>query len=115
MSNAGYFPPAAPGGMIVAPPMASHPSNYSTKSLRRTASFGAYGGDPYARRIKFRVRNSWRAGISLAEALGGVRLSDSHQYTFHDLSVDGAGRMLLRVRVRALPTCTPTRVCAVLT
>ncbi|EIM88382.1 uncharacterized protein STEHIDRAFT_54892 [Stereum hirsutum FP-91666 SS1] len=67
--------------------------------MGRSSSHGPYGGiDGYARPIKFRVRHGWRNGVSLAEALGGVKLDDARDYTFDDLNVDGSGRMLLRVR-----------------
>ncbi|KAA1466045.1 hypothetical protein DENSPDRAFT_768703 [Dentipellis sp. KUC8613] len=48
--------------------------------------------------IKFRVKGSWRQGVTLGEAMANVRLSNSSTYSFHDLNVDNRGRLILRVR-----------------
>ncbi|KAI0311149.1 hypothetical protein OF83DRAFT_1069297 [Amylostereum chailletii] len=50
------------------------------------------------RSVKFRVKGSYRKGISLADATASVRLSSSYEYSMHELSLDLRGRMHLQVQ-----------------
>jgi hypothetical protein len=94
-----------------APPMTPYPSHYSAKRMRRASSVGpAMGyagivGDPYHRpggnvTIKFRLKGSNHHGISVAEALDRVRLSQGNTYLMHDIAPDMYGKISLKVRVR---------------
>jgi len=93
-----------------APPMTPYPSHYSGKRMRRASSVGpgAMGfagivGDPYHRpggnvTIKFRLKGSNHHGISVAEALERVRLSQGNSYLMHDIAPDMYGKISLKVR-----------------
>jgi hypothetical protein len=96
-----------------APPMTPYPSHYSAKRMRRASSVGpgmGYAGivgDPYHRpggsvTIKFRLKGSNHHGISVADALERVRLSQGNAYLMHDISPDMYGKIQLRIRVRLL-------------
>ncbi|THH20286.1 hypothetical protein EW146_g1041 [Bondarzewia mesenterica] len=114
-STGAYVPPPSSVLTAPAPAMTPFPSQYS-KRPRRSSTSSLYAPMPmqmpmqapmvqvdgYRRvggmHVKFKVKNSYRSGVSLSEAMGNVRLSSSHEYTFHDLKTDHRGRLMLKVR-----------------
>jgi len=104
----GFGPPA----LISAPPMTPYPSQYSKRGRRASSvgpgmGYAGIVGDPsYHHRpgghvtIKFRLKGAAHSGISVADALERVRMSQSHAYTMHEIAPDMSGKLSLRVRVR---------------
>ncbi|KAF7790096.1 hypothetical protein EIP86_001046 [Pleurotus ostreatoroseus] len=70
----------------------------SSVSMRSRSHYG----DSFRRMtnciVKFRRKGGYRNGVSLGEAMANVRLSGNDDYTFHELNVDGRGRIILKVR-----------------
>ena len=50
--------------------------------------------------IKFRAKAAMRSGVSLAEAVGGVKLSGGDYVKWHEINADARGRIHLRIKVR---------------
>jgi len=87
----------------------------SSASFNRTYSSGMGGmagsfmGDGYGGRaphIKFRVKGSFRSGLTLSEAVAGVRVSNEEYLDAYTLQPDGRGRMFLKVRWAGYPSLT---------
>lgn len=51
--------------------------------------------------IKFRSKGAVRPGVSLAEAVGGVKLSGGDYVKWHEINADARGRIHLRIKVRS--------------
>lgn len=66
-----------------------------------SSDYGSYGYDYRGRvpRIKFRSKYS-NSGMSLSEAVNGVRPMGGDSYKWHDLHADRNGEIFLRVTVR---------------
>jgi len=112
------------GGGFVPPPLTSpgqpYPSHYRPKRSRRASSvgpgmgqfgLGGYVPDMYhrpgGRVVKFRLLGERRSGITLNEALGGERLSQSRPYMLRDIATDMYRKITIKVRVRCLPFAVP--------
>lgn len=54
----------------------------------------------YNHAIKFRMKGSMRSGITLTDALSGMRLSGSEYLKRYEINPDSRGRIYLKVRVR---------------
>ncbi len=72
-------------------------------------------GDPYRRpgghvTVKFRLKGAGHSGISVSEALERARLSQGNSYLLHDVSMDGTGKISLRIRVRLISSPSPHRL-----
>ena len=53
--------------------------------------------------VKFKRKGGFRSGITLGEAMSDAHLSSNDYYSLYDLNADARGRIILKIRVRALP------------
>ena len=59
-----------------------------------------YQSTPYRTPVvKFRAKASFRSGITLAEAVNGVKLSGGDYLRWHEINADARGKIFLRVKV----------------
>jgi len=56
--------------------------------------------------VKFRAKASFRSGISLAEAVSGVKLSGGDYLRWHEINADARGKIFLRVKWTGYPALT---------
>ena len=49
--------------------------------------------------IKFRAKGAVRPGVSVAEAVGGAKLSGGDYVKWHEINADARGRIHLRIKV----------------
>lgn len=61
-----------------------------------------YAGGLRASVIKFKRKGGFWSGITLGEAMADAHLSNNNDYSLYDLNADGRGRIILKVRVRAV-------------
>jgi hypothetical protein len=104
----GFGPPALIGGAGPMP-MTPFPSHHSGKRMRRASSVGpmglGVGFSPDSHQImggrppiKFRLSGATHSGISVADAIDRVTVSQSRPYLIQEVSPDMYGKITLKVR-----------------
>lgn len=49
--------------------------------------------------VKFRAKGAFRGGITLSDAVAGIKLSGGDYLRWHELNADARGKIFLKIRV----------------
>lgn len=74
-------------------------SRQLSTGTQRTSYYQNYDYRARSPPIKFRTKGALRPGITLADAVSGVKLSGGDYVRWHEINADARGRVYLRIKV----------------